>query len=191
MMNGWILGGLALTSLACSIYMLQAAWRSKQDHSLSLGLGWGLFIISLVLFSYKDGPEKGIALGLVGFAILAVCVLIFRYIRATSKEARDIQPRVIQPENLGWTIILRRIFIGLLVAIFAGLAALSFSAGVFSCLKSVGVEHTANLVIAMMLFPLIWASLAVVIGVDGKLWRKTLVTLGTGLIPLVYFIVGT
>ncbi|ACT57985.1 hypothetical protein [Hirschia baltica] len=190
MIQGLALSGFALISLACGIFMLQAAWRSKESRAKEILVGWGLVLAGLVFFSFKNGPEKGIALGLVGMAIFALAFLAWQYIQATPKAAKSTSERIAEVDRVNWTVILRRSLVFVMIAFVAGLAALSLSTGIFSLLNSVGAEHTTNLVTVMILFPLLWAGLAVIIGADKLLWRKSLITLGTGLIPLAYMMVG-
>ncbi len=191
MITDFLFSGLALITVACGIYLLQAAWRSRGPHLKQLITGWALILAGTIVFSFKIGPEKGVAFGLVAFSTLALVFLLKRYVQTEPKAAKEMLQKNIEQEKLGALVVIRRIFVFLLAAIFALLAALSLSTVSFSILRGFGVEHTANLVFAMFFFPICWATLVTIIGADKKLWRKSLITFGVGLVPLTFYLIGS
>ncbi len=174
--------------LACGIYLLQAAWQSRKDHPLHLLSGWAMALIGSAIFTFRNGPEKGIALALVAFSILALIFLTLKYAQSASKNTKLGADRISDSIAVSAPVLVRRVCVFFLIALIAGLAALSLSTGVFALLRSFGMEHTINLVIVMFLFPLGWAGLAVLIGADKLLWRKSLVSFCAGALPLIYIV---
>lgn len=176
----------AIIGAVCGIWLLRAAWRLKKLNGPRLLSGWALIFASFVVWAQTTGTDKGTALGIVCITLVALAFLGSTALRASVREERQRQERIAPSVTLGWLAIAHRVFAGLLIGPLSGLSALALSAAAFVVFHDIGWEHTANLITAMFAFPLIWAGLAVVSGVDSFLWRKSLVVLGLGLAPLAY-----
>lgn len=178
--------GLAFVLAVCGIILLQAAWRRRDRNGLRLAGGWSAICLSVFAWAFTSHPDKGAALGITAMCAVALAALGLTYVRAVPRPARAMPERITEYPRLGAWSVLRRIFAGLLIGPVGALSALALSTLGFALLARAGVEHTINLVIAMFAFPLLWAVLAVLAGIDTLLWRKSLVVLGTGLVSLAY-----
>lgn len=181
----------AIIGTVCGIWLLQTAWRARNGNGLRLTLAWVLILTAFIVWSGTSGADKGVALGIVSLTLIALVFLGRAVLRASIREARPKTHRAVPTEHVSWPTVARRTFVGLLIGPVAGFSALAIASAGFVALHEAGAEYTANLVFAMFAFPLAWAGLAVIAGADKRLWRKSLVVLGLGLVPLAYLSFGT
>ncbi|MGB2177777.1 MAG: hypothetical protein ACPH9E_07525 [Hyphomonas sp.] len=181
-----LLRSVACVLAVCGIWLLQAAWRRWAGNGRHLAFGWGALFLSIILWASTSHPDKGSALGIVAIMLAALGTLAWLYMQAERKPARDPAERQAKAERTGLPEILSRVAAGILIGPLAGLASLALATAGFAALQKAGLEHTANLVIAMFAFPLLWSALAVIAGAHSRLWRKSAIVIGAGLAPLAY-----
>lgn len=181
-----LIRGFACLMAVCGLWLLQAAWRLRTTNGWRLAGGWFAITLSVICWAVTSHPDKGSALGIVFIMIAAMAALSWIYMKADRKAPREATERVTEPVPAGPLEILRRIAAGVLLGPLAGLAALALSTACFVMLQKSGIEHTANLVTAMIGFPLLWAVIAVVAGAHSRLWRKSAIVIGAALAPIAY-----
>ena len=181
-----LIRGLACLMAVCGLWLLQAAWRLRTANGWRLAGGWSAITLSVICWAATSHPDKGSALGIVVIMIAAMAALSWIYVKADRKTAREAAARVTELAPTSPLEILRSVAAGILLGPLAGLAALALSTAGFVMLQKSGVEHTANLVMAMFAFPLFWAVIAVVAGAHSRLWRKGAIVIGSALAPIAY-----
>lgn len=177
---------LALAVTACGIAMLHAAWRLKARSWPRIIVAWSCVTGSLVLWSFTSAADKGVAIGIVAWVIIAVLFLAVLAVRSTPRVEKPLRERVAPRAQAVRPAYSRRLYTGLLIGPVAGLIALSISTAAFVGLAAANVEHTLNLTLVSFAFPLLWAGLAVVAAYQIPLWRKTVMLFGIGLLALVF-----
>lgn len=173
------------------IGLLRAAWHRKADNALRLIAGWGLVFASIMGWGLTSGPDKGPALGILVAVLIVLGFLARAFFVADIRPKKDKADRVLEREPLNAFQIINRVWAGILIGPFAGLAALSFSTACFSLLKKLHVEHTLNLTITSFLFPILWGILAVIAGYSTKQITKTATIFGVALVPLAYILLSS
>lgn len=170
---------LACLAAAAGIAVLWSAWRRPQRSAPLVLAGWGALAASLALWASTTSVERGIAAGLLAACLLALAVLALvaalpgsRRDRSRRRAARN-RPA---PEQAAGEPGLRSLASGagtiLLLGPAAGTAALLVSAALFTLQHGAGTEATFNLVLAMFVFPLAWATLAVLAARDSRPSRR-------------------
>ena len=175
---------------ACGIYLLQAAWRARTGNALRLAAGWSAIIVSILAWAVTTHPDKGTAYGTIAFMLVAMAFLVRPYLGRKRRPASVRSDRMAEPPSSGWAGTLHQVAAGFLIGPVSGLSALALCTAGFAAMKAAGVEHTANMVTAMIAFPLLWASLAVLAGFDPRLWRKSAIILALGLAPAAWLVLG-
>ena len=182
------MGAIALAAAVCGIYLLQAAWRKRGNNGPRLIGGWGLLLSSILAWSTTSGADKGAAIGIT-VAILVVLVLLSAtLLRAPQRTVRTGTAREYVTKPLGALTISRRVLVGILMGPVGFLSAVALCTASFMALKSLNAEHTANLTIVSFAFPLVWGGLLVTGGADTKLWRKSLIIIGSGAAAFAYIL---
>ncbi|MEM9054469.1 MAG: hypothetical protein AAGB16_04010 [Pseudomonadota bacterium] len=172
---------------ACGIYLLWAVSQNGRGYrALYLVGGWGLLLGSLIGWSFTSGADKGVALGLICIVLLALIAMALVVVRTPERKVRPGSGRIAEPMQVGFLGYGRRVLVGILMGPVALLSALALCAATFLGLRAIGVEHTLNLTVVSIAFPLVWGGLSIIGGADTKLWRKSLVIIGAGIAPLAY-----
>jgi len=179
----------ALVSAVCGMGVLQAAWRIKNANGPRLVGGWSLILGSIIAWGITSSADKGAALGIVAVILVALMFLLSNALRSQVRPERETSnERKSAAQPIGWPIVLRRVWAGLLIGPIAGLAALSISTALFVGLEALAVEHTLNMTVVSFGFPLVWAGLAVFAGYETHMLRKTVGVLGGGLLPFAFLL---
>ncbi|MEM9530419.1 MAG: hypothetical protein AAGA23_05840 [Pseudomonadota bacterium] len=182
---------LAAAGTAGSFLLLQAAWRRQTRSWPLVAAGWGMLVLSLTGWSFSSGTDKGVALGVVAGIVIVLLFLAAAAARAKPRPAKPARQRRAPPAAASRWQLPRRVWIFLLAGPFAGLAALGLSTAAFVALQThLNLEHTANLTLVSFGFPLAWAGLAVAVGYQPALWRKTAAVLVPGLVSLAFLWTG-
>ena len=182
------IGAAATASAGIGMWLLHAAWLSPGRWGYVPG-GWTLIVGAILAWSFTSGADKGAALGFIVIVLIALGFLLANALRSDIRPDRSAHTQASSQGGDGglyWQTIMRRVWIGLLIGPLAGLASLSIATAAFVVLQATTLEHTANLTIVSFGLPLVWAALAVYIGYDTRLVRKSVAVLGGGLLPLAY-----
>lgn len=168
------------------IFVLYKAWRKRLNTSLEVLGGSLLILLSLIAWSQTSGADKGAALGIIVVVIvggLAVLTAALQVPKRSRRERRQVPERASEHLQTGPILWLRRIYNGVLLFLITGLAAIFISAGSFMLLRWLGMEHSANLTLIAFVFSILWASLAVYVGSQQAMVRKSLIILGLAIGP--------
>ncbi|QTD56800.1 hypothetical protein [Parasphingorhabdus cellanae] len=180
----WQFTGLAAAT--AGIFLLRSSWQQRHKTPARLVFGWLCILGSIIAWSQTSGADKGSALGIIVVVVIAVLAVTVTAVQAPIRErraARVSQNKPDQTQKPGYARAVKW-WDGLLVGPIAGLSAMSVSTLLFVSNRSIGMEHTANLTVAMFAFPLVWAGLAVLSGADQNMKRKSLVLMSVGVVPL-------
>lgn len=153
---------VALLASVCAIACLWWAWRRPSIDWRLRALGLVLLGAALLAFMYPLGADRGAAIGVL---VLVCAGLLALSVQSLATPARsNTQPRPprarepnVQDGPARW-----RTWAGAaLIGLGSGLGALYLSALIHLALQRGGLDAAANLVLAMCLFPLLWALFAV------------------------------
>ena len=168
MLLAWQIGGV-LTGTA-GIAALDRAWQRKEAGWALTAFGWALAAVSILAWSRTSGIDKGPALGILSFVLIALAALGVSALR-TPPRSRRVQRVRIAPEGSRSLAVegggAKALMLAVIVLMgFA--AALAACGALFMAGRSAGFEHTGNLAATMFAFPLIWAGLATWLGYAAK-----------------------
>ena len=175
-------GILGSTCAFFGIGLLYFTWQSKTSNNLFVMGGWTLIIGSLVFWRYTNGADKGIALGIVVFSLISLLFLTVIALSTPPRKVKPLRERTLQPPPNNIAVFLKRFWSGLLIGPLSGFSALLFSTAIFAISKASLIEHTINLTVSAFLFPLSWAVLAVCVGCQTLIWKKSLTVFFAALI---------
>lgn len=170
------------------IFLLRKAWQKRLKAQREALAGSLLVLFSLIAWAQTSGADKGAALGIIVVVIiggLAVGMSALQAPKRASRKGRAVPQRVSDPPQAGRALWLRYIYNGVLLFLITGLSALFLSAGLFLMLRWLGMDHGANLTLIAFLFSILWASLAVYVGSQPTMLRKSLVIWGLAIAPAV------
>ena len=173
---------------ACGVYLLWAATRKQSGTVFRLVAGWLLLIGSLFVWAPTSGADKGVALGIIVIVLVALAVLVGIALQAPQRESRIAPQRTPAAQTLTWLSYSRRFWVGFLIGPVACASAIAICTAVFLGLQEIGFEHTLNLTLVSFALPVVWGLLSIWGGADPKFWRKNLIILGCGFIPLISII---
>lgn len=177
---------LAVATALCGTWVLQGAWRSARRQWHLVLAGWGLVLASFYVWSLTTVADKGIALGITAWMIVALLFLLrallvspVRAERRNNKmneKRKNIVVRNVTKVQAAWSVLTI-----LIIGPLAGLAAMMLSTLLLLVMQALGVEYTANLAITSMLFPVFWAVLAVALAYQQRMFARLLTLMGVGL----------
>lgn len=186
---------IALTAAVCGIWVLRTAWQLKNRNWPLVLAGWVIIALSCVAWSQSTSADQGIAFGVIAFVVIALLFLLLsasqskprakRSTRNSQNKNSDNKSITNKPAKLTGNQITQRTITALLIGPIAGIVALGASVASFAVLKAAGLEHSNNLTIAYLLFPLLWALLAVIIGFQQRQAQRTLTISSFGLIAVI------
>ncbi len=180
----WQLIGIA--AAVGGIFLLHKAWKKRFNSGLDV-LGGGLLVLlSIVAWSHTSGADKGAALGIIVVVLvggLAVLMTALQTPKRTRKAKRPVREPATEHPQARLSLWLQRVYNGILLFLITGLAAVFLSAASFMLLRWLGMEHSANLTLIAFLFSILWASLAVYLGSQRMMLRKSLIILGLAIGP--------
>ena len=172
----------AIIVAVCGTWLLQTAWRKPQRHWGLVLSSWGLICFSFYIWTFTTAADKGVALGLVAWVLVALAALTAIVFSAPVRTERRLKKTQNRLDPLLKTVAFKRFLSALLIGPVAGIVALVLSVLMFQLMLIIDVEYTANLAIALMLFPIFWGGLAVLLGYQLTLIKRliTLVAIGAG-----------
>lgn len=178
MLLAWQIGGV-LTG-AAGVAALYLAWQRKKAGRALTAFGWALVAVSILAWSRTSGIDKGPALGILSFVLIALVALGVSALRTPPRSRRAQRVRI-APEG-GRSLAVERAgakALMLAVIVLMGFAAALAACGaLFIAGRSAGFEHTGNLAAAMFAFPLVWAGLATWLGYAARPARGAAILAG-------------
>jgi hypothetical protein len=178
---------LAIAVAVCGTSVLQTAWRSKKRKWHLVLAGWALVFASLTIWSFTTTSDKGIALGITAWVMIALFFLLRSAMQSPVRAEREQRKQKTRNEATNVNIAAKsrlasNAFTVILIGPLAGLATMLLSTLLLVLMRALHVEYTANLAIASMLFPILWAALAVGLGYQQRLTTRlfTVFSIGAG-----------
>lgn len=163
----FILATIGVIAALGGLIALYFSWL-RSDRSLSLvTAGWALMALSLILWAYAAGPDRGVAIGLIMICFLALILVrtsALNQERSAVAQKQSARHRKIngKPGNgtkwmaairgLGWILFLGPVF---------GLIAFAATMGFYEAMLLLQVSEADSLVSGLFLFPILWAALTV------------------------------
>ncbi len=187
---------LAVVTAVCGTLLLHTAWRFKQRNWFVVLAAWGLICASFYVWGLTTSSDKGVALGVTAWLLITLFLLLYRAMSspkrkskktsATPKKRKDLSAKKVTLSTFA-----RNTLTALLIGPLAGVAAMILSTLLLLVMQSLNVEYTANLAIASILFPVLWASLAVSLGYQQRLRSRLFTVAGVGLGSLAFLVAIT
>lgn len=180
----------SLTAL-WGLWVLYLAWQRPSRSQLLVVTGWCSTLLALFLWGISLGTDKGVALGVVVWVLLAIAFMLFAAYSSPTRDSKarfKMQQKQSLPTASEWS---NGLFLTLMIGPISCLISIAISTALFVVFDLAEMEITGNLTIVFLLFPISWATLAVVLGYQEKLSSR-LVTMTTALlVPSALIILNT
>jgi len=155
--------GIAGTLLAWfALFIIFKAWKDKAVRQDLRILGWGLMLLSLIIWAFATGKDRGVAIGLIVICLSALMIITIQaYPDKSNKkhyENRQKKKTAKPVYSLKLKGLVRRASI--IAWVTLGCAAVSFvvAMGLHELLWQSGVHASNSLVIVLFIFPILWAA---------------------------------
>ncbi len=176
---------LALIVAIFGTHLLLIAWRAKERSKALLLAAWGLVFSSFYLWSLTTAADKGVALGVTAWVAIVLLYLLrqafaspFRVKPVKTKSSSQSKKAESNDVNRG------QVFSGIAMVMFlgpmAGLSAMGVATLLFGIASKLGAEYTANLAVASVLYPFLWAGLAVLLAYQARTLVRFVTVTGVG-----------
>jgi len=180
---------LALIVAICGTHVLLIAWRAKERNKALLLAAWGLIFGSFYLWTLTTADDKGVALGVTAWLVIVLLYLL-RQAFASPFRVRPVKSKTssrsnkTQSNEADWRRVLGVIAMVMCLGPMAGLSAMVLATLLFVVALALGVEYTANLAVASILYPILWAGLAVLLAYQRCAFVRFFTVSGVGLASL-------
>ncbi|MCC3860573.1 hypothetical protein [Pseudemcibacter aquimaris] len=183
-MNSIILS-YALIGTCLSVISIFTLWRSwsLKSRSVKLNLlGWFLLLAATIMWGYAAGGDRGTYMAMLLIGVIALLFVFKEAINNSSKKKPPHQKQVTENDPFickkGALIVLKNfLFYGL----FCGIVALTFTMGIYEIIIFSGAHMSNSLVFALMLYPIIWGTLAFYhIAATSRKYKNIVMALITG-----------
>lgn len=185
---------LAIAVAIAGTWMLQAAWRSAQRSWPKILAGWGLVLASLCIWTYTSAVDKGVALGITAWVVVATLFLCAAAMKSPIRQARPVKKKeatvaVTGAHQITKREIFRHALTVLIIGPLAGLSAMAVSTLLLIVMQALKVEYTAGLATASIVFPLLWGGLAVALAYQRKLLTRLITIFSVGIGSLGFLLI--
>lgn len=158
----YALSGSAFTALG--LFTLYTAWNAKRIRREQRITGWLTLIASLVLWAYAAGKDRGVAIGLIVFSLLALCIIAWQAYKDKSLNKRAGRQKTSRTKSAPSTTRISkrdyavRVLIALWVFLGCGLLAFLVAISIHESLWQLNVHASNSLVTTLFLFPILWST---------------------------------
>lgn len=182
--------GTGLSGLG--VFGLYRAWRSAQKQTLLVWGCWLAIALALILWTFSGGKDRGVALGVMVFIIQALSLIAYQASkdRKPAKPPKPVKRRVQAKLKLNSHVIAKRIGLALWVSLGCGALAFLVAMGLHEVFWQSGVHASNALVIALFLFPILWAGLSALSLTSQNKTLKLVMCLGLALPSLAIIMIG-
>ncbi len=151
--------GSALSGLG--LFALYKAWRDKNTHALYIWGGWGLILSALIAWAIAGGKDRGVALGMIIIIFQALIFIGYQAAqdKAQNKPSKTPKRRHIEREKTSPFAVIKALTTGLWVSLGCGTLSFLTAMGLHEVFWLSGFHASNALVMALFLFPIIWAVL--------------------------------
>ncbi|WP_416878403.1 hypothetical protein [Litorimonas sp.] len=152
--------GTGLSGLG--LFSLYRAWKGHPNKQLLSYSGWAMLLLALLFWGAAGGKDRGIALGAIVISLQALLFVAYQaFLDNAPKKARRRKIRKIKPtEKVGALVVTRRIGTALWVTLGCGALSFLTAIGLHELLWQTGVHASNSLVLALFVFPILWAGLS-------------------------------
>ncbi len=153
--------GSALSALG--LFALYQAWKGHPKKRILSYVGWAMLFSALALWAISGGKDRGIALGIIVVSLQALLFVAYQALldKAPRKKRKAQNPRRISVvEPTGFAVLFKRA--GKAVWVSVGCGALSYltAIGLHEVFWQSGMHASNSLVLALFIFPILWAALS-------------------------------
>lgn len=185
---------LALLLAIFGTHGLLIAWRAKDRNWSLLLLAWGLVFSSFYFWALTTAADKGVALGITAWLGIVLIYLLrqafaspFRVKPVRSKKSS--QSKNDQNGKSSGRQTAGVITMVMLLGLMSGLSAMIFATLLFVTASKFGAEYTGNLAVASILYPILWAGLAVLLAYQERVLVRFFTVVGLGATSLLGLLV--
>lgn len=155
------LTGTGLSGLG--LFALYTAWKGHAKKQMLSYVGWLALLLALIIWAFAGGKDRGVALGMSVISIQALLFVAYQAFidKAPKKAPKSKRAKKLHPsEKASFVVLSKRI--GTMLWVSVGCGALSFAAAIalHELLWQSGVHASNALVLALFIFPIIWAILS-------------------------------
>ena len=148
---------------ALGLFTLYRAWKGHPKKQRLSYSGWVALLLALILWAFAGGKDRGIALGIIVVSFQALLFVGYQaFLDKTPKKKRKPQKnrKLSTPERAGFTVFSKRA--GKLIWVSVGCGALSYltAIGLHELFWQSGMHASNSLVLALFIFPILWALLS-------------------------------
>ena len=188
---GALKGSLALLMAVLGVFMLRTASRSTEHNTANILFGWALLGLCVIVGTTTTSKDKGAAIGVVIIILASLVFIGLQYCKSERRLLKIRERKYVPATNLRPSDYLKRIWTGLLIGPLSGLSALAIAGAAFVALDFTNVEHTLNLLMSCLLFPILWACFAFIAGFKMSPFIKEISVLGSGCASALYLTLVT
>ena len=148
---------------ALGLFALYRAWKGHPKKQRLSYLGWGVLFLALVFWAFAGGKDRGIALGIIVVSLQALLFVAYQAFidKAPKKKRAAPKPRKIRSdEKLGLAVLFKRGGKSLWVSVGCGALSFLTAIGLHELFWNSGMHASNSLVLALFIFPILWASLS-------------------------------
>lgn len=171
---------MAATLVLFGVLCLYRSWAKNGQITLTY-IGWVLIFLSLILWGFAGGKDRGVAFGLLALSIIPLGFVFFHALRNPKNAGPKILSKsrtVGEKPKTEIKTYLARIEWAILVGPVAGLASYLFSLGIYEVLDIYNVAPANALTVSICTFPIAWTGLSSYILISRRLVLNSLI-LGT------------
>ncbi len=148
---------------ALGLFALYRAWKGHTKKKLLSYLGWAALFFAVILWAVSGGKDRGVALGIIVISLQALLFVAYQaFIDKTPKKKRKAKKarKLSTPEKVGFTVFSKRAGKALWVSLGCGALSYLTAIGLHEIFWQSGMHASNSLVLALFIFPILWASLS-------------------------------
>ena len=148
---------------ALGLFALYRAWKGHTKKKLLSYFGWAALFLAVILWAVSGGKDRGVALGIIVISLQALLFVAYQaLIDKTPKKKRKTKKsrKLSTPEKVGFTVFSKRAGKALWVGVGCGALSYLTAIGLHEIFWQSGMHASNSLVLALFIFPILWASLS-------------------------------
>jgi|GEM_PF-1222300 len=148
---------------ALGLFALYRAWKGHAKKKLLSYLGWAALFLAVILWAVSGGKDRGVALGIIVISLQALLFVAYQaFIDKAPKKKRGAPKlrKMQSEEKLGLAVLSRRAGKALWVSVGCGALSYLTAIGLHELFWNSGMHASNSLVLALFIFPILWASLS-------------------------------
>lgn len=176
----------------CGLALLRYSWGKRGRQSFLNLIAWLFIILALVLWGSNGGGDRGVAVGLcifVCFALLFILREVFTANTNRNEKRRENEPKRHTTEKVRFVSAEGVMTFVMNGPILGGLAFL-LAMSVHELMLMTGAHVSNSLVLALFLFPILWACLVAYFLIGMNRVVKSMTLIGLSIISVAALVMG-